>query len=45
MAVGTALLHIGLNNVYILKGGFKVLSNYLDAKTANMPLAPLHAAR
>ena len=36
-AAGTALRHIGFNNVYILKGGFKALSSYLDAKTANAP--------
>ena len=37
-AVGTALRHVGFDNVYILKGGFKALSAYLDAKTANTPL-------
>lgn len=39
-AVGTALRHIGFENVYILKGGFKGLSAYLDAKTANTPPKP-----
>lgn len=37
-AVGTALRHVGFDNVYVLKGGFKGLSAYLDAKTSNMPL-------
>jgi rhodanese-related sulfurtransferase len=36
-AAGTALRHIGFNNVYILKGGFKALSAYLDPKVANTP--------
>ena len=36
-AVGTGLRHVGFDNVYILKGGFKALANYLDAKTANAP--------
>lgn len=36
-AAGTALRHIGFNNVYILKGGFKGLTGYLDPKVANMP--------
>lgn len=44
-AVGTALRHVGFDNVYILKGGYKALSAYLDAKTANMPLGPKQAAR
>ena len=35
-AVATALRHIGFNNAYILKGGFKMLSVYLDQKTANI---------
>jgi rhodanese-related sulfurtransferase len=34
-AVGTALRHVGFENVYILKGGFKALAAYLDAKTSN----------
>ena len=34
--VGTALRHIGFDNVYVLKGGFKALVNHLDARTANM---------
>ncbi len=38
-AAGTALRHVGFGNVYILKGGFKALSNYLDAKTGNTPIA------
>jgi rhodanese-related sulfurtransferase len=36
-AVGTALRHVGFDNVYILKGGFKALAGYLDAKAANTP--------
>jgi len=39
-AAGTGLRHIGFNNVYILKGGFKALNMYLDAKTANLPPKP-----
>ena len=35
--VGTALRHIGFDNVYVLKGGFKALAGYLDPKTANTP--------
>lgn len=34
-AVGTALRHIGFDNVYILKGGIMALSDYLNPKTAN----------
>ena len=44
-AVGTALRHVGFDNVYILKGGFKALSAYLDAKTGNQPLGQQHAQR
>jgi len=36
-AAGTALRHIGFDNVFILKGGFKTLSSYVDPKTANAP--------
>lgn len=39
-AVGTALRHVGFDNVYILKGGFMKLSAYLDAKTSNAPPKP-----
>lgn len=39
-AAGTALRHIGFGKVLILKGGFKGLSDYLDAKTANAPTKP-----
>lgn len=39
-AAGTALRHVGFDNVHILKGGFKALNDYLDAKTANSPPAP-----
>ena len=35
--VGTALRHVGFDNVYILKGGFKALASSLDAKVANTP--------
>ncbi len=31
---GTALRHIGFDNVYTLKGGFKALSSYLGPKEA-----------
>lgn len=33
-AVGTALRHIGFDNVYILKGGFQALSSYYGTKQA-----------
>jgi len=36
-AAGTALRHVGFDNVYILKGGYKALSAYLGPKTANTP--------
>ena len=36
-AVGTALRHVGFNNVYILKGGIMALSDFLNPKTANPP--------
>ncbi|MBK1723911.1 rhodanese-like domain-containing protein [Thiocystis violacea] len=36
-AAGTALRHIGFDKVFILKGGFKALADYLDARTANAP--------
>lgn len=39
-AAGTALRHIGFDNVFILKGGFKALIGYLGPKTANAPLVP-----
>lgn len=35
VAVGTALRHVGFDNVMILKGGLKALTAYLDPKTAN----------
>ena len=35
IAIGTALRHVGFDNVYILKGGFQALSHYLGAKEAN----------
>jgi rhodanese-related sulfurtransferase len=34
---GTALRHIGFENVYILKGGFKALTAYMGPKEANSP--------
>ena len=37
-AAGTALRHIGFENVYVLKGGFKALNGYLGPKEANAPL-------
>jgi rhodanese-related sulfurtransferase len=37
-AAGTALRHIGFENVYILKGGFKALTGYLGPKEANTPV-------
>ena len=40
-AAGTALRHIGFNDVYILKGGLKALSAYLDPKVANTPPKPV----
>jgi len=37
-AAGTALRHIGFENVYVLKGGLKALSAYMGPKEANTPL-------
>ena len=37
-AVGTALRHIGFDNVSILKGGYMALNKHLDPKTANAPV-------
>jgi 3-mercaptopyruvate sulfurtransferase SseA len=34
-AAGTALRHIGFENVYILKGGYKALIAYMGPKEAN----------
>jgi rhodanese-related sulfurtransferase len=39
-AAGTALRHIGFENVYILKGGYKALVAYMSPKEANTPLQP-----
>ena len=39
-AAGTALRHIGFENVYILKGGFKALTSYLGPIEANTPHTP-----
>jgi rhodanese-related sulfurtransferase len=36
-AAGTALRHIGFDNVYVLKGGFKALAGYMGPKEANTP--------
>jgi rhodanese-related sulfurtransferase len=38
-AAGTALRHIGFDNVYVLKGGFKALTAYLGPKQANAAAA------
>lgn len=32
-----ALRHLGFSNIYILKGGFRELSTYLEPKEANQP--------
>ena len=37
-AAGTALRHIGFENVHVLKGGFKALIAYMGPKEANSPL-------
>ena len=42
-AAGTALRHIGFDNVYVLKGGFKALAGYMGPKEANPPPAPQQA--
>ena len=39
-AAGTALRHIGFDNVYVLKGGFKALTAYMGPKEANAPYKP-----
>jgi len=39
-AAGTALRHIGFDNVYVLKGGFKALAGYMGPKEANTPPEP-----
>jgi len=39
-AAGTALRHIGFENVYVLKGGFKAMIAYMGPKEANTPLKP-----
>jgi rhodanese-related sulfurtransferase len=39
-AAGTALRHIGFENVYVLKGGFKALVAYMGPKEANTPHEP-----
>jgi rhodanese-related sulfurtransferase len=39
-AAGTALRHIGFENAYVLKGGFKALTGYLGPVEANTPLKP-----
>jgi rhodanese-related sulfurtransferase len=42
-AVGTALRHVGFDNVYILKGGLMALSAHLNAKNANPPMPQVSA--
>ena len=37
-AAGTALRHIGFENVYVLKGGFKALVSYMGPKEADTPV-------
>jgi len=37
-AMGTALRHVGFDNVYLLRGGIMSLSKYLGPKQANPPL-------
>jgi rhodanese-related sulfurtransferase len=37
-AAGTALRHIGFENVYVLKGGFKALIGYMGPVEANTPI-------
>jgi len=37
---GTALRHVGFDNVHILKGGFKALAGYMGPKEANTPSIP-----
>ena len=37
VAAAMALRHIGFDRVFVVKGGFRALSEYLDAKTANQP--------
>jgi rhodanese-related sulfurtransferase len=36
-AVGTALRHVGFNNVYVLKGGIMALAEHVNPKTVNPP--------
>jgi rhodanese-related sulfurtransferase len=43
-AVGTALRHVGFENVYVLKGGLMALAQHLNAKNAN-PSTPQLSAR
>lgn len=44
-AAGTALRHVGFDNVYILKGGIKALAGYLGPAEANTTPEPQPAAR
>ena len=39
-AAGIALRHIGFENVYVLKGGFKAMTAYMGPKEATTPLKP-----
>ena len=40
IVAGTALRHIGFENVYVVMGGFKALTGYLGPKKANTMLKP-----
>ena len=44
-AAGTALRHIGFENVYVLKGGFKALIGYMGPKEANTPVKAVPAGK
>ena len=44
-AAGTALRHIGFDNVYILKGGFKALIGYMGPIEANAPVVVMPAGK
>jgi len=44
-AAVAALRHVGFENAYVLKGGFKALASYLGPKEAYEPMGPGTAAR
>jgi rhodanese-related sulfurtransferase len=44
-AAGTALRHIGFENVHVLKGGFKALIGYMGPKEANTPVKAVPAGK